>query len=104
MSLRAQIARLFGWHETLQQNRMVEQIREEMLSSLRAQCKHKYIDLDRKISFARELDDLWYFRSDLMQAIAASEGDGTACEELQRITSMFPWKETTAMPSRFTSR
>lgn len=104
MRLFAKFAHLFGWHETDQPRHMVEQIREEMLATLRVQCDHKYIDLDRTLRFARELDDLWYLRSDLLQAITRCKGDATAYEDLQRITSMFPWKETTSASSRFNSR
>jgi hypothetical protein len=45
--------------------------------------------LDMQISDAREIAELWHLRPDLMQLVAATQGEEVARECLTKITALF---------------
>jgi hypothetical protein len=67
----------------------VEHIRQAMLDSLGNEGCASHRQTARRVLFARDLQGLWYLRSDVMAAISSLKGESTANEELRQITAMF---------------
>lgn len=80
---------------------VVEGIRARMLQALDDNGLEHEAHLDVKISFATDIDALWYLRSDLMNAICSSRGESVAREALTEITAMFKGHHASAASSRF---
>lgn len=68
---------------------LVEDVRKAMLEAFDIFCGSEYVELDDRISYARDLDALWYLRSPLMIAIAATHGEALARDRLLQITKAF---------------
>ena len=45
--------------------------------------------LELKITYASDLNDLWYLRGDVMAAIAAVDGEAVARHKIDQISGMF---------------
>jgi hypothetical protein len=67
----------------------LEDIRHAMLKCLEEQCGARFPQIERRISFAQDLQVLWYLRSDMMSAISSLRGETFASQRLRQITSMF---------------
>ncbi len=80
---------------------VVERIRKDMLLALDAHCGDAHYTLDIKISFARNISELWYLRPDLMHAISACREESVARAALNQITLLFQGYMLEATPSRF---
>ena len=69
------------------------EIRSAMLQALAAHGQHNgkpaFVHLERRLRYANDIQGLWYARSDLMQAIAACEGEARARQQIQGITALF---------------
>jgi hypothetical protein len=70
---------------------VVERVQNAMLSALERYCEAIDQSLDSRISCARNLDDLWYLRPNLMNAISAHTGESVAQTVLAEITRLFEW-------------
>jgi hypothetical protein len=68
---------------------VVERARHAMLSALDELRDPGVRALDDKISYARDINALWYLRSDLMNAVASEQGEAAARNTLQGITNIF---------------
>jgi hypothetical protein len=66
-----------------------EDIREAMLSLLGEAGTKRFPHVTRRIRYANDVQGLWYLRGDLMAALAATQGESTAREKIQRITDLF---------------
>jgi hypothetical protein len=67
----------------------VEKVRQAMLAALDALQDPGVRALDDKISYARDINALWYLRPDLMNAVASERGEAIASETLNTITQIF---------------
>jgi hypothetical protein len=67
----------------------LENIREAMLSGLEFSSATEASKLEMKVTYAQNLQDLWYLRGDLMAAIAAVDGEASARQKLTEISEMF---------------
>ena len=67
----------------------MEEMRKAMLQVLEDGMAHTNATLERKILFARNIEELWYVRPELMNAIAAGLGESVARARLAQITEMF---------------
>lgn len=82
----------FGWlaHQPAAEPSIrLEEVRKAMLEAIEQCADGSNSAIERKVLFAYDLDALWYLRTDLMSAIAASRGESTAHDCLANISSMF---------------
>ena len=75
-------------HESRLQSAL-EDIREAMLDGLSVPGAATASKLELKVTYACDLNDLWYLRGDVMAAIAAVDGEVVARRKLDKISSMF---------------
>lgn len=68
---------------------VIERIRKEMLFALDEYCNNDHYALDLKITFAKDVAELWYLRPDLMFAIAACKDQATAEQTIAEISKLF---------------
>jgi hypothetical protein len=66
-----------------------EGIRDSMLDLLAEPGIHYTPALLRRVTYAQDLEALWYLRSDLMMTVAAAHGEASAQAHMQRISNMF---------------
>ena len=78
----------------------LEDIREAMLGLLGAAGPKQFPNVTRRIRYATDVQGLWYLRGDQMAALASTQGEAAAREQIQRITRMFHG----LLPSSLTSR
>lgn len=64
----------------------LEEIREAMLAQLDGIQNPTF---RRRVTYACDVQGLWYLRGDLMSLLAAKVGEARAQEEIVRITAMF---------------
>lgn len=67
----------------------LEDIREAMLDGLSARDVITATKLELRVTYASDLNDLWYLRGDVMAAIAATDGEAVARRKLDHISKMF---------------
>lgn len=82
----------FGWmaHQPpAEPSASLEEIRKAMLQLLEQSPDGSNQAIERRVLFAHDLDELWYLRPDLMNAIAAVRGESAARDCLAAITRMF---------------
>ncbi len=89
MRLRSSFWALLGRSPEEAPEGLVEDVRHAMLAALDLFCGSAYLDLDDRISNARDLDGLWYLRSPLMIAIAENHGEALARDRMLEITKTF---------------
>jgi hypothetical protein len=77
-----------GSHESRMQSAL-EDIREAMLDGLGVPGAATASKLELKVTYASDLNDLWYLRGDVMAAIAAVDGEVAARRQLDQISGMF---------------
>jgi hypothetical protein len=73
----------------LHANSRVEDIRQTMLECLGEPGALAYPLLERRITFEHDVQGLWYLRGDLMEALAATQGEAAARKEIEELTAMF---------------
>jgi hypothetical protein len=103
MRLRNSFWAMLGRDTSEASEAVVERIRARMLSAMDDYGLEHASHLDVKISFATDIDALWYLRSDLMNAICATRGESVARAALTEITTMFKGYHASATTSRFAS-
>jgi hypothetical protein len=64
-------------------------IRELMLDALGADADRSHGPLCFRIRYADEVQDLWYLRSEWLQAVSAAQGEKRAREWLQEMNHLF---------------
>lgn len=68
---------------------VVEAVRAAMLRVLDEHSAAGHVQLDVRISDARDLETLWYLRPELMNAISASRGEAVARKCVETVTIYF---------------
>lgn len=79
----------------------LERVRKAMLLVVEEYGGEDHFRLDMKINFANEVAELWYLRPELMQVIAAAQGEQIAQECMVGITALFKKYHLGGTPSRF---
>lgn len=82
----------FGWmgkDSAPELEARTEEIRRAMLHALEQGPGGGKSALERKLLFARSTEELWYARPDLMNALAASQGEAVARDLMEKITDLF---------------
>jgi hypothetical protein len=64
-------------------------IRHAMLEALGAMGASTYPVIQLRVSYANEIQDLWYLRGDVMSALAEIEGEANAKTKMTQISNMF---------------
>jgi hypothetical protein len=67
----------------------MDEIRAAMLACLASCGPGKHPHLAHRLKFAPDIAALWYARSDLMRALAASQGESMARAHIAGITLLF---------------
>jgi hypothetical protein len=75
-------------------------IRHAMLEVLGDRGAHAYPIVQLRVTYADDVQDLWYLRGDVMAAIAAMDGEATARQQLADVSAMFKG----LLPSGLSSR
>jgi hypothetical protein len=68
---------------------VTERIRNAMLDALDRECLREHIELDARIARAKDVEALWYLRSDLLHAISSCRDESVARNALGDITQLF---------------
>ena len=79
----------------------LERVRKAMLLVVEEYGGEDHIRLDMKINFARQVAELWYLRPELMQVVAAAQGEQVALECMAEITALFKSHHLGGTTSRF---
>ncbi|RYX91983.1 MAG: hypothetical protein EOO28_23920 [Comamonadaceae bacterium] len=66
-----------------------EEIRQLMLREIGQAGEDKHPGLVRRVLFARDIQGLWYLRSEVMAVMANTYGETLAREKMERISSEF---------------
>jgi hypothetical protein len=88
-----------GTHESRAESAL-EDIREAMLDALGVSVAVAASKTELRVTYASDLQDLWYLRGDLMAAIAAVHGEAVARCKLDQISDMFRGLLPKALTSR----
>lgn len=88
-SLRNSFFGWFGRDPVVEPTQHLERVRAAMLQALDQLHGATNATLERRLLFARHIDELWYARPDLMNAIAEREGESAARDRLAEITTLF---------------
>lgn len=67
----------------------LDDIRQAMLDCLGASGAAAYPQIQFRVAYASDLQELWYLRGDVMAVISAMDGEATARRKLARISDMF---------------
>lgn len=67
----------------------LQEIRLAMLAALGDVAEKSFPLIQLRVTYASDIDDLWYLRGDVMAAIASLRGEAVAKEKLQQISAMF---------------
>ena len=89
MRLRQSFWAMVGRNADVAPESLVEEVRHVMLAQLDLYCGSDTIRLDYRISCAADIVTLWYLRSDLMGAIAATQGESFAKDRIVEVTDLF---------------
>lgn len=76
------------------------QIREAMLAALGERGAQAYPVIQLRVTYADDVQDLWYLRGDVMAAVADLDGELEARKAIASISTMF----SGLLPSGLTSR
>ena len=82
----------------------LEKIRNAMLSVVRSYCRAADFHLEFKINYARDVGELWYLRSDLMQALCDHQDETRAHALMVGVTTLFVGHHPAAVNSKFKQR
>lgn len=78
----------------------IDAIRQAMLEALGTLGASSYPVVQLRVSYANEIQDLWYLRGDVMAVLAALEGEAIARYKLSHISDMFKGLLPPSMSSR----
>ena len=67
----------------------MDDIRQAMLALLGSQGVAQHPLLVRRLRYAGDVQALWYARSDLMAALAASQGEAKARQAVEQVSVLF---------------
>jgi hypothetical protein len=89
MRLRNSFWTMLGRNVSEPPDAVVERVRQAMLFAVDTHCLASGYAMENKISYAPDINSLWYLRSDLMHAIASDQGEAIAAECVAAITTLF---------------
>ena len=78
----------------------LDNIRQAMLDALGALGASGYPVVQLRVTYANEIQDLWYLRGDVMAVLANLEGEAVARAKLAHISDMFRGLLPRGMSSR----
>lgn len=78
----------------------IDDIRQTMLEILGDRGAETYPVVQLRVTYAADIQDLWYLRGDIMAAIAAMDGEAIAKAQLANLSEMFKG----LLPSGLSSR
>ena len=78
----------------------MDSIRQAMLDSMGPRGASQFPLVQLRVSYANDIQDLWYLRGDLMRILADLEGEAKAKAKILRISDMFKG----LLPSGLSSR
>lgn len=78
----------------------LEAIRKSMLSAVRNHCRSTDFHLEFKISYAKDVSELWYLRPELMQALCDHQDEARAHALMGGLTALFVGHHPAAVPSK----
>ena len=78
----------------------IEAIREAMLAALGTLGATSNPVVRLRVTYANEIQDLWYLRGEVMSVLAALEGEAIARSKLDHISDMFKGLLPRGMSSR----
>lgn len=90
----------FGWmanEPVTGSNEDLEIVRKAMLQVLEQNGGDTHATVERKLLFAQDIEQLWYARPELMNALAATRGEAAARACMDDITRVFESRN----PGRF---
>jgi hypothetical protein len=87
-------------HPVQQMESSLDSIRQAMLEAMGTTGASRYPVVQLRVSYANDIQDLWYLRGDVMAVLAAIEGEGSARSKLDRISEMFRGLLPRSMNSR----
>ncbi|MGI9132706.1 MAG: hypothetical protein ACR2I0_01995, partial [Rhodoferax sp.] len=79
---------------------VVQRVRHAMLDAVEEHLSSSDRRLEDRISYAWDIDSLWYLRPDLMNAIAAISGETVARDCINAITTQFQGYHPGGKPTR----
>ncbi len=82
----------------------LEKVRNAMLSVVRSYCSAADFHLEFKISYARDIGELWYLRPELMQALCEHQDETRAHALMVGVTTLFVGHHPAAVHSTFKQR
>jgi len=82
----------------------LETIRNTMLSAVRNHCRTTDFHLEFKISYAKDVSELWYLRPELMQALCDHQDETRAHALMVGVTTLFVGHHPAAVGSKFKQR
>ncbi|TAH12789.1 MAG: hypothetical protein EAZ11_04800 [Curvibacter sp.] len=83
---------------------ILENIRNTMLSVVREHCRAADFHLEFKVTYARDISELWYLRSELMQALCDHLDEPRAKALLAMVTALFVGNHPAATAPKFKQR
>lgn len=90
----------FSSQDSVRTESSLDSIRQAMLDALGSLGASSYPVVQLRVSYANEIQDLWYLRGDLMAVLAAIEGEAIARTKLVQISEMFRGLLPRGMSSR----
>jgi len=79
----------------------LERVRKAMLLVVDEFGGDGHQRLDRKITYAKDIAELWYLRPELMHVVAAAQGEEVARDCVAKITALFKKHHLGGTSSRF---
>jgi hypothetical protein len=67
----------------------IQEIREAMLTAMGTSASNRFPVIQLRVTYADDIQDLWYLRGDVMAAIASLDGEALAREKVAGISELF---------------
>lgn len=67
----------------------LDDIRQAMLDCLGASGAAAYPQIQFRVTYASDIQELWYLRGDVMAVLSATDGEATARRKLARVSDLF---------------
>ncbi len=67
----------------------IQEIRDAMLLAMGSTASDRFAVIQLRVTYADDVEDLWYLRGDVMAAIASQDGEVLAREKVASISEMF---------------
>jgi hypothetical protein len=81
------------------ENKLAE-IRQALLDALGEHAAQAYPVVQLRVTYAEDIQDLWYLRGDVLTAMSSTLGEAAARSQLSKVSEMFHG----SLPTGFTAR